>query len=523
MIETYFLVTALVVFVLFVSLVVLISRYKRCPSDKILVVYGKTGQERAAKCMNGGATFVIPVLQDYAFMDLQPISIEVDLRSALSKQNIRVNVPSQFTVGISTEPGVMDNAAARLLGMDTDSIKDTAENIITGQLRLVVATMDIEEINADRDKFLDSVFVNVEGELNKIGLKLINVNITDIEDESGYIEALGKEAAAKAINDAKQSVAEKNRDGAIGAALAEKDQRIQVSSAEAFAKSGEADAYRQQRIEIAKADSQAQAGEAAAERQKRIEVAQAIAEAKIGEAQSYQMERIQVAEANAEAVEGENTSKIQIANSEANRREREAEALRKAVATEKIQNAKALEEAYLAEKLAEEARAQKEMATREADLIVKAQIAKRQAEIDAEAVAETTRREAKGEADAIFLKKEAEAKGLLEMLEKQAQGFDKIVEAANGDPKGAVLMMIADKLDQLVEKQADAIKNIKIDKVTVWETGNNKGGGNATSNFISGLYKSVPPLKDMFNMAGMNLPGYLGQDEEKAEEIGEEE
>ena len=84
MVETYFLITALVIFVLFVSLVVLISRYKRCPSDKILVVYGKTGKERAAKCMNGGATFVIPVLQDYAFMDLQPISMSSEFTPSAS-------------------------------------------------------------------------------------------------------------------------------------------------------------------------------------------------------------------------------------------------------------------------------------------------------------------------------------------------------------------------------------------------------------------------------------------------------
>ena len=73
-------------------------------------------------------------------------------------------------------------------------------------------------------------------ELRKIGLELINVNVTDIQDESGYIEALGKEAAAKAINDAKQSVAEKDRDGSIGEARANMDMRIQVSSADADAK-----------------------------------------------------------------------------------------------------------------------------------------------------------------------------------------------------------------------------------------------------------------------------------------------
>ncbi|HHV60827.1 MAG TPA: flotillin family protein, partial [Clostridiaceae bacterium] len=102
-----FLVTAIVI-IIFGTVVALFSRYKKCPSDKILVVYGKIGKNaegeyRSAKCIHGGAAFVWPVIQDYRYMDLTPMSIEVALKSALSRQNIRVDVPSSFTVGISTE------------------------------------------------------------------------------------------------------------------------------------------------------------------------------------------------------------------------------------------------------------------------------------------------------------------------------------------------------------------------------------------------------------------------------------
>jgi flotillin len=448
-----------------VMMLFLITRYKRCPSDRILVIYGKTGGT-SARCLAGGAAFVWPVIQDYEYLDLAPISIDVDLQGALSKQNIRVAVPSRFTVAVSNEPGVMENAAERLLGKTNDDIMQIAKDIIFGQLRLVVATMDIEEINSDRDKFLNNVSSNVGTELKKIGLTLINVNVTDIQDESGYIEALGKEAAAKAINDAKKSVAEKNRDGNIGEAIANKDMRIQVSNADA--------------------------------------------EAKVGEA-----------EAHAKSIDGENESLILIAQSDSERRTKEAEALKLATSSEKIQAANALEEAYKAEESAELARAAKEKATREADAIVQSEIDKRKKEIDAEAEAERIRRIARGEADATLMRKEAEAKGLYEILQKQAQGFDEIVKATNGNPREAVLMLIADKLPELVKTQVEAIKNIKIDKVTVWEGGNQQEGeGNSTSKFISGLYKSVPPMNDLFNMAGMDLPGYLGkkEDDEQAEE-----
>ena len=445
--------------VLFVTLAAILKRYRRCPSDKILVIYGKTGRNAggsisSARCIHGGAAFIWPVFQDYAFLDLKPISIECNLTNALSKQNIRVDVPCRFTVGISTEPEVMTNAAERLLGLSIDSIQNIATDILFGQLRLVIATMDIEEINADRDKFLAAVSQNVEAELRKIGLKLINVNVTDIRDESGYIDALGKEAAAKAINDAKKSVAEQNRFGEIGKAEADRDKDIRI-------------------------------------------------------AETTRDTRIKTAEANALAVEGENTSKIAIANSNATRREKEAEADRIAVAAEKVQAAKALEEAYKSERDAELARAEREQATQKANVVVPAQIDKEKAIIDAEAEAEQIRRKAKGEADAIYAKMDAQARGILEILTKQATGFQQLVSAAEGDASKAVLMMVADKLPELVKTQVEAVKGINIDKVTVWDTGNSTDGKTATSNFISGMMKSVPPLDDLFKMAGMELPSYL--------------
>ena len=428
---------------IFLFIIVLVRRYKRCPSDRILVVYGKVGGGQSAKCIHGGAAFIMPVIQDYEYLDLTPISIEVNFVNALSKQNIRVNVPSRFTIGVSTEPGVMQNAAERLLGMGLPEVQELAKEIIFGQLRLVVASMDIEEINADRDKFLANISQSVESELKKVGLKLINVNITDIVDESGYIEALGKEAAAHAINAARKSVAEKNRDGSIGEANAQQDERSQVAAA------------------------------------------------------------------NAKAVEGENRAKIEIAKSNAERRQREAEAERLAIASEKVQTAKALEESYVAEKEAELVRADRERSSQYADIIVPAEIDKNKVEIDAEAEAEQIRRKAKGEADAILFKAEAEAKGIFEILTKQAKGLEEIVKAANNNPKEAVLLLIADKLPQLVKTQAEAIKNIKIDKVTVWDQGEGSNGKTSTANFLSGMYQSVPPLQEMFNMAGMDLPEYL--------------
>lgn len=430
--------------VAFGIVVALIKRYKRCPSDKILVVYGKTNGT-SAKCIHGGGAFIWPVIQDYSYLSLTPISIEANLTNALSRQNIRVDVPCRFTVGISTEADSMNNAAERLLGLTAQQIEQLAQDILFGQLRLVIATMSIEEINSDRDKFLDNISKNVEIELKKIGLRLINVNVTDIKDESGYIEALGKEAAAKAINEAKVSVAEQDKIGEIGKAEAVRDTRIRTS------------------------------------------------------------------EANAIAVKGENNAKVEIANSDADRRQKEAEANRLAVAAEKVQEAMALQEAYAAEQNAEQARAERERATQNANIIVPQEIEKNRRIIEAQAEAEKVRVNAKGEADAIFAKMEAEAKGLYEILTKQAAGYEKVVNAAGGDADKAYQLLLLEKLPELVKTQVEAVKGIKIDKVTVWDGGKTGDGKTSTANFISGLMGSVPPLNDLFNQAGMNLPQYLGQ------------
>jgi flotillin len=507
-------VIAAAVLFLFTLIISMFRRYKRCPSDRILVVYGKVGRSKdgssgnlSARCIHGGAAFIWPIIQDYSFIDLTPISIEVNLTNALSKQNIRVDVPSRFTVGISTEEGVMQNAAERLLGLQQAQIHDLAKDIILGQMRLVVAMMDIEEINNNRDKFLANIASNVEAELNKIGLKMINVNVTDIKDESGYIEALGKEAAAKAINEAKKSVAEQEKMGEIGKAIAERERDVSMKETQ-----------KERDVKIAETQRDRDSLIAVATKDKEVLMAAAKRDEQIGKVEAERDTRIKSAEANSLAVQGENQAKIQIANSEAERREKEAEALKKAMAAEKVQAAKALEEAYLAEQRAENARAELERASQNANVVVTAEIQKQRAIIEAQAEAEKIREKAKGEADAIFAKLEAEARGMYEILTKQAEGLDKIVKAAGNNPKDAVLLLISDKLPELVKMQTEAIKNIKIDKVTVWENGQNGSGKNSTANFISGLYKAVPPLKDIFDMAGMDLPGYLGQNKNNHDE-----
>jgi flotillin len=251
-----------------------------------------------------------------------------------------------------------------------------------------------------------------------------------------------------------------------------------------------------------------------------VSIAEAAKDESIGKAVAQRDTRVKTSEANAIAIKGENEAKISIAQSDALRREKEAEALRIALASEKVQQAKALEESYLAEQKAETARAERERSTQNANIIIPAEIAKQRAIIDAQAEAERIRELAKGEADAIFAKMEAEAKGLYEILTKQAEGYREVVSAAGGDPTKAFQLLLIEKLPELVKTQVEAVKNIKIDKIVVWDSGQGENGNNSTANFVSGMMKTVPPLNDLFNMAGLNLPSYLKG--EKLEESGSE-
>jgi flotillin len=448
-IEIPYVTTSVVFFLLFIFSTVyfLAKLYRRCPSNKILVVYGRVGGSRTVQCYHGGGTFVWPLIQGCAFLDLTPRTIHIPLKGALSHQNIRVNVPSTFTVAVGLTPDVMNNAAVRLLDLDNRGIESMATEIIIGQLRLTVAGLRIEEINQDRERFLESIKKNIEPELHKIGLTLLNVNITDITDESEYIESIGKKASSTAVNQAKVDVAEQEKQGDIGKALAERDRRILVAS--------------------------------------------------------Y----------HAEAMKGENDSKAQIALTNANLAEKEAQAsqrsqVAKQQAETEIQRARAFAQAQLLE----------------AEQIVPQEIERKKIEIEAAAEAQSRVLRARGEAEAILAIKQAEAEGIQKLLDAKAKGYKQLFEACGEDAKSASTMLLIEKLEEIVKMQTEAIKNIKIDKITVWDSGNHGGDpekGSSTSNFISQFVKSLPSLHDVTAMAGLELPPYFGKmsDQPKEETI----
>jgi flotillin len=488
----------MVAILFFGFIIMLIKQFKRCPSNRVLVIFGRTGKGgQASKTIHGGAAFVWPLVQDYAYLSLEPIQIEVPLRGALSSENIRVNVPSVFTVAIDTRPDVMQNAAVRLLGLTTQEVRKQAEEMIFGQLRQVIASMGIEEINRDRDKFLEHVMHSLEPELSKIGLTLINVNITDITDESGYIDAIGQKAASLAIQQARGDVADNEKMGETRVAAAERDKSIQVSNARKEQAIGTREAQRDQLVRVASLEKDQAVGEkqAAFER-----------EASVKDAERHM--RIQVAEADASAIDGENSSAARVAASQAELAIKKAEAYERGEGRRKEAEAHVMEVQNRAMAKAALAEAERVEAEQRAKLEAPAKAQKAKQIVDAEAIAEKRLIEAKAEADAIFLKLEAEARGQYEMLAKKGEGLKQIVAACGGSNQ-AFQMLMLEHLDNLAEASAKAISNIKFDKVVVWEGGGGNGRS-STADFLSGMARSLPPMMQvMRDIGGVELPESL--------------
>ncbi len=499
---------AIIAFVILVfsTIIFLAGRYKRCPSDKILVIYGKVEKGKSSRTMHGGGAFIWPLVQDYAFLSLTPITINIPLENALSLQNIRIHVPSTFTVAVSNTPEIMTNAAERVLHLPEHDIENMAKEIIFGQLRLTVASLTIEQINQDREMFLEAVRKNVEPELNKIGLHLINVNITDITDASNYITALGKKAASEAINQAKIDVAEQEKLGSIGEAEAIREREIRVSEAMAQAEIGRKTADANQRQQVQKQESEAVKGENTANANiakynADLEIQQAIAaaEAEKGRKKASAEQRIYIQQQEADAVQGENLAKANIAAYESELEVKRAAALKTAEVAR-----------YEAQVAIQKALYESEQERLRAEEVVRQEIEKNKIEIAAEAEAERTRREARGVADGILAKYEAEAEGMRKLLQAKADGYRLLVESVDGDSQAAATLLLIEKLEELVARQVEAISNLKIDKITVWDSGGGNGGS-STSNFIANLFKSLPPLKEISEMAGFELPEYLGK------------
>ena len=537
---------AILVAVILLTFIGILSRYRKCKSDEVLVVYGKTGGEKkSAKLYHGGAAFVWPIIQGYEFLSMKPLQIDCKLTGALSAQNIRVDVPTTITVAISTDPEVMQNAAERMLGLTMDDKQNLITDVVYGQMRLVIADMTIEELNSDRDKFLSKVKDNIDTELRKFGLYLMNINISDIRDAANYIVNLGKEAESKALNEAQANIEEQEKLGAIKIANQIKERETKVAETRKDQDIAIAETKKQQEISVANADKErisqvafanaekeSQVAKAEAEKNIRIEQANTEKESRVAELNS-DME-IKQAEAAKKAAIGRNDAQKEVALSNAELAVTQANADKQAGEAAAKSEAAVQTAREIAQKEVEEAKAKKVESSLKAEKIVPA---RQEAILQANAIAEKITREAEArakatlaqaeaEAKAIQLKLEAEAEGKKRSLLAEAEGFEAMVRAAESNPAIAIQYKMVDQWKEIAGEQVKAFEHMNLGNITVFD-----GGNGGTSNFLSSLVKTVAPslgvldklpigetVKGIINPESKTEEKPAGKPEEKKEE-----
>ena len=485
---TSLIIVGVVVLVAIITIIGILYRYRKCKSDELLVVYGKTGSHKekvserdakgnlvdreveikTAKVYHGGAAFVWPIIQGYEVMSMQPIQLNLVLKNALSAQNIRVTIPTTVTVAISQEPLIMQNAANRLLGADDDVKESLISDIVYGQMRLVIASMTIEELNSDRDKFLAQARDNINTELNKLGLYLMNINISDIQDAAQYIDNLGKKEETKARAQSQADIAEEEKKGAIQIAQTTREKEIAIAAATKEQETIVAETNREKEVAIAKTTKEKETQLAEQHKEQQIAVAEQRKEREIGVATAQTEEASKVAEqealraakiaeqqAYATAKEAEFTAKAEAAKAEA---EAEKE-VRMAVAA---QNQEAETVKAQQEKEAKTAQYESEARQKAAEAEKAAGVAEQKATIEvSKAKGEAEKAKAEAERVAGTSKVEAQMAVAKTEQERQVEVNEAKAKAEEAKLKAEVIIP-AEKAKEKAKIEAEAVKSVAI-------------------------------------------------------------
>ena len=522
-----------IAFVLILSTVVVISRYVKCKPNEILIKYGKLGSGKAdavksAKLVHGKGTFVIPIIQGYATMSLEPIQMNLDFKGALSAENIRVDVPTNLTVAIDTEDAMMQTAAERLLGMDQRAIQNLVSEVIYGQMRIVIAKLTISEMNTDRDKFQQMISENVTNELKKYGLKLMNINIVNIQDAANIIVNMGKEAAAKTENEALFRIAEQEKVGKSRIAKENKEKEIAVAEADAEEKSKVAEANKTRDLNIASAERERITGIEKAKAEKETNVAKAIAEkdAKVAEANADR--DIRQANADKNAKVATNLALQEIAQSNAELEVKQADAKRLAGEAQVDAETKVAIKRQEQEREVEKAKAAKVEQQLQAEKVIPAEMAKKETVIKAEAEAEKLKKEADGysaatlakakaDAEATRLRGEAEAKanqakllaeaeGKKQSLLAEAEAYKQMLEASEQHPDLAIQFKIVEKINytDIAKAQSAAFEKMNLGNINIYDSGD----GKSAANFMKNMVNTVAPT--LGAVSSIPIPGQAG-------------
>lgn len=481
-------VAGVIVLLVVVTFIGLLSRYRKCASDEILVVFGKAGKKKVvnektgkteevilpSKIIHGGGTFVMPVIQDWAKMSLKPIQIQV-MVEGVSSQMIKVRIPVTLTTGIGTDQVLMQNAASRFLTAKTSEISDQIKDILIGEVRSLMATMTIEEINADRIKFIGKAKENIETELNKVGFSIININNADISDDANYIKNLGQKAATKALAQAQADIAEEKKKGDIQIAETNKQREIAVADAEKERETTVAQTKQEQEVKVAEinqekairlaeAEKNKQAGIAEQKAEQEASIARANTQAESAKAEAESQRIANVAKSASEAAskkaaaDAEAEANVAKAKAEADSKKAEAEALKQTRIAQAKQKQEADTQKAINEQEAATAEYESQKRIKAAEADKQAGVAEQKATIEV-SKAKGEAAQAQAEAEKVAGTSKVEARMAVAKTEQERQiEVNEAAAKAEEAKLQAEMIVPAQKQKERVTIEAEAIK-----------------------------------------------------------------
>ncbi|MDC3417091.1 flotillin family protein [Aquibacillus salsiterrae] len=460
-----FLVVIGVIVGVFVAFAILFAaRYKTVGADDAMIVTGsflgnknvyRTDDGGGIKIVRGGGAFIIPIFQQEERISLRSHSLDISTPNVYTENGVPVMADGTAIIKVQSTTEGIATAGEQFLGKDNSELRKEAQEVLEGHLRAILGTMTVEEIYKNRERFAQEVQTQAAVDLKKMGLQIVSFTIKDVQDENGYLEALGKPRIAEVKRDAQIAEANAMRDARIQKAQAERESK----GAELLSETQIAESTKEKELKVASYKREQDTAKAEADMAYKLQGAKSEQQVKQEEMQ------IQLVEKN---------KQIEIDEKEVIRKQRQYEA-------EISKRAEA--ERYAAEQKAE------------ADKVTRVK--------QAEAEAAQIRLDGEAEAEAIRQKGFAEA----EAKEKLADAMEKYGEAA-------ILEMIIKMLPEFAGKIAEPISSI--DKVTVVDNGDGNGdGATRMSNYVTKLMSQLPEtLKDV---SGVDLKGMLDNVAAKSE------
>lgn len=441
-----------------------------------------TGRERVLedggsvgyRTVTGGRTMRIPILEKVQWLSLGTIPLEISVQDAYSRGNVPLSVQAVANVKIASAPeAVFNNAVERLLGKDPGEIERLARETLTGNLRGVLAKLSPEEVNEDRLGFARHLSEEADHDLKKLGLQLDVLKIQHVSDKVGYLQAIGEKATAEALRDAE--IAKANALAETRQRQAEAKQVAEVAQAMAEAEIKKQQAEARRLAAVAEAQAEALIKQEQASARKLAEIANADAEASIKQQQAAARKLAEVAQAQADVSISEAKNALRV---------RQAELNREAETTEKVSRVAAQRAETEAQTVLEQQRVEREKTRLQADVVQPAEAARLAAEAEAR----------------------AEAAPILEKGRAQAEVLNLLYQQIQTGGNAGLQVFLAEKLPALLGVAVDAMRDVKIDRLTVIDSGDGKGVANATTQKVNA---SLQALEQVAGAMGLDLEDFV--------------